>query len=148
MFSVPQITTNKNNIATNTEDIANLKTANTSLGGWFSSHTLFNGSPTEVATNFYNHAAGSLLDTELVTWVLLKGLIDQIFPIGCLQLSSLTSVPSSFGGYITWTLVTAADGKYLRCYADGLSTGHTPDTVTAGTIASHTHATSSITIPT
>jgi len=100
-----------------------------------------------VGTNFYNHVPASLNDTELVTWALMKAFIDQIFPIGCIQLSKNNAPPSTFGGYITWSQITLADGKYLRCYAGGAQGGFAPATVTAGSVQLHTHATPSITIP-
>lgn len=75
--------------------------------------------------NFSNSSASSLTSGELVTWGLLKSFIDTIFPIGCLQLSANSAPPSTFGGYITWTLYSAANSNYLKMTTTGATVGTT-----------------------
>lgn len=87
-------------------------------------------------SGFDNNDSSNLSGGELVTWNLLTSLIDTIFPIGCLQMSTNTTVPSSFGGYITWTLYAAANGKYLKM----TNTGATVGTTQAASVLAHTHS--------
>jgi hypothetical protein len=72
------------------------------------------------ATGFYNSGPMELDNTELVTWGTLQALIDTIFPIGVLMMSSNGAPPSSFGGYIVWELYAEADQRYLKLTTNSL----------------------------
>lgn len=59
----------------------------------------------------------------IVTWTNLRSFIDTIFPIGILMMSTNGSPPDSFSGYITWTLYSVADSKYLKMTVTGANVG-------------------------
>jgi hypothetical protein len=77
-------------------------------------NTYIDGLTTVKAIAFDNSSNNTITDGELITWGFLKSFIDVVLPIGVLMLSSNGAPPSTFGGYITWTVYAAADSKYLK----------------------------------
>jgi hypothetical protein len=86
---------------------------------------------------FANALPTAMDNSELVTWGFFKSLIDAMFPIGCLQLSTNTSKPATFG-YIEWAVTTWANDRYIKLTSGSLSMNAPMDTGAAA-VGTHTH---------
>jgi len=95
---------------------------------------------TQKAKGFANTAASSIANDELVTWGMLKSFIDTVLPIGVLMISSNGAPPSSFGGYITWAVYSAANSKYLKMTTSSGTVG----TSQSASLLAHTHGLSTV----